>query len=580
MGESVSRRLFLGQMVAATAAGAATNAAALQPAPSASTNERPSALLEILRVPDRVTAFAGMNQPVALTQSSKSWQGNGIEVEFEPNDKQMPVAIASSSLALTHVHLRWSADVEPRLRCLGDAWERSYGDLAWRGIVPERVMPWYFITWDGAVCHGYGVKTGAGSLCFWQLDQEGVSLWLNLCNGGDGVQLGNRRLQAATIVARPGQAGEFAGTAARELCRVMCEKPRLPASPIYGSNDWYYAYGKNSAVQTLRDADLVAEASSGLPVRPFTVIDDGWRDPARFPDMRALAAEIKKRDVRSGIWIRPLIAPESTEKSLLLADLRFGSQKHRARDLAYDPTVPDALQLILAKVTEVVGFGFELVKHDYTTYDLMGRWGFEMGPSPTTSGWSLHDRSKTNAEVVRDLYMAIRKTAGERTLVLGCNTVGHLGAGIFEAQRTGDDTSGERWERTRKMGVNTLAFRLAQHGTFFSLDPDCVGITPSIPWEYNRQWLDVIARSGAALFISPDPQATGPNRRRPSARLSKSRPPEVRASALQTGSIPPRRNDGAGRALPVGISGTSGVRLTAPIHSQLRSRQKLTGRGW
>ena len=58
-------------------------------------------------------------------------------------------------------------------------------------------------------------------------------------------------------------------------------------------------------------------------------------------------------------------------------------------------------------------------------------------------------------------------------------------------------------------GGEHAAFRLAQNQTFFALDPDCVGITAAIPWDLNRQWLDVIARSGAALFVSPDPGATG-----------------------------------------------------------------------
>lgn len=567
MPEGVSRRSFLGKVAAASVAGAAANPVPLHSAPMQSSVEHGSSMLDILRVPDRVAAFAGLNRPVALSRSAKTWQGFGIEIEFTPDGKQMPVTIASPSQSLTHVHLRWSADIEPRLRSLGDHWERSYGDLAWRGIVPERVMPWYFATWDGVVCHGYGVKTGAGAMCFWQLDQEGVSLWLNLSNGGDGVQLGNRRLGAATIVTRAGQPGETAIGAIREFCRTMCEKPRLAASPVYGSNDWYYAYGKNSAVQTLRDADLVAESSVGLQARPFAVIDDGWRDPARFPDMRGVAAEIKKRNVRPGIWIRPLIAPTSTQKNHLLPDLRFGAQKQRARELAYDPTVPDALQLILAKVTEVVDFGFELVKHDYSTYDLLGRWGFEMGASPSTPGWSLHDRSRTNAEVIRDLYQAIRKTAGERTLVLGCNTVGHLGAGIFEAQRTGDDTSGERWERTRKMGVNTLAFRLPQNGTFFAQDPDCVGITPAIPWEYNRQWLDVVARSGATLFISPDPRATGPDQKKAIAEAFASQPGVAPACARRTGSRPPRRNGGATPVRRVRAFDTDGAQSMAPIRS-------------
>jgi alpha-galactosidase len=358
------------------------------------------------------------------------------------------------------------------------------------------------------------VKTGASALCFWQVDAEGVSLWLNVANGGDGVQLGSRRLHAATIVSRAGKRGEGAIESARAFCRIMCDKPRLPATPVYGSNDWYYAYGKNSAKETLRDAELMAELASGLPVRPFTVVDDGWQDTARFPDMRAVAAGIRERKVRPGIWIRPLIAPADSRAEMLLPGERFGLQKQRASERAYDPTVPEALELITAKAKEVVEFGFELVKHDYSTYDLLGRWGSEMGPSPTTSGWHLHDRSRTNAEVIRDLYVALRKVVGEETLLLGCNTVGHLGAGIFESQRTGDDTSGEHWERTRKMGVNTLAFRLAQDKTFFSLDPDCVGITQAIPWEQNRQWMDVIARSGAALFVSPASSATGPEQKK------------------------------------------------------------------
>jgi alpha-galactosidase len=181
--------------------------------------------------------------------------------------------------------------------------------------------------------------------------------------------------------------------------------------------------------------------------------------------------------------------------------------------LAYDPTIPEAREKISAKMQQAVRWGYEMVKHDFSTYDLLGQWGFEMGPQPTLPGWSLHDRTRTNAEVMAGLYTMLRQAAGEHVVVDGCNTVGHLGQGIFDMQRTGDDTSGRQWERTRRMGINTLAFRLPQHGTFFTLDPDMVGITDAIPWELNRQLLEVLAHSGVATIVAPGPPARGREQR-------------------------------------------------------------------
>jgi alpha-galactosidase len=63
------------------------------------------------------------------------------------------------------------------------------------------------------------------------------------------------------------------------------------------------------------------------------------------------------------------------------------------------------------------------------------------------------------------------------------------------------------------MGVNTLAFRLPQHKTFFTLDADLVGITEDVPWEFNRQWLEVLAQSGTATIVSAGPPARKPEQR-------------------------------------------------------------------
>ena len=63
------------------------------------------------------------------------------------------------------------------------------------------------------------------------------------------------------------------------------------------------------------------------------------------------------------------------------------------------------------------------------------------------------------------------------------------------------------------MRSNTLAFRIPQQGVFFDVDADCVGLTNAVPWSLNRQWLDLLARSGTALFVSASADAIHPEQR-------------------------------------------------------------------
>lgn len=508
---AISRRNFIAS-VACSGIAASSGAEVLFPSRTSGSDSRPTAFIDILRTPDSVTAFCGLDRPAQLSRSGARWNGKGLMVITTPEQTDLPIIVSASGARLTHVHLRWDALVDHRTLVLNDAWERSYGDLHWESLVPERVLPWYFLTVTGEELHGYGVKTGAGSLCFWQIDPKGISLWLDVSNGGSGIDLGQRDLLAATVVTRRGQRGENALDAARSFCRRMCDSPR-PKATIYGSNDWYYAYGHNTADQIVRDAELMASLAPARAPRPFTVIDAGWDNKQTFPDMTELAAKIRSHNVRPGLWIRPLEADAGTPANLLLPGARFGKDARQGVNLAFDPTVPEALDRVLAKITQATAWGYELIKHDFSTYDLFGQWGFQMHAQPTRPGWSFHDRSKTNAEIMRSFYDAMRRAAGSRTLLIGCNTAGHLGAGLFDAQRTGDDVSGKQWERTRRMGINTLAFRLPQHGSFFALDPDCVPITTETPWSCNRQWLNLVSRSGTVLLVSPQPAAMGAEQR-------------------------------------------------------------------
>jgi alpha-galactosidase len=532
----VSRRMFLQTGAAAigslTVVQASTGSIAEAQNGSKATSSSHSAIgkqpsssfLDLLRMPDAVTAFERFENTlpegmIPLRRVGEQWSGKQVAVESKLEPNALVLTLAAPSTPIAVVHVRWNAEVMPELKILGDAWERSYGDLGWRNLVPERVMPWYFATDDHSACHGYGVKTDARALCFWQLDASGVSLWLNVANGGNGVELGQRRLTMATVVTHRGTAGVDAIDSIAALCRIMCARASRPIAPIYGANDWCYSYGQSTAKTILKDTEYIVELSPTGGVRPFSVIDGGWTDgTAAWPDMGSVAAQIKQRRARPGLWIRPLEAPKDAAQGLLLPAARFGQQKGRARELAYDPTIPEAREKVLAKMREAVGWGYEMVKHDFSTYDLLGQWGFEMGPQPTLPGWSLADRSRTNAEVLADLYAQLRTAAGDRVLLDGCNTVGHLGQGIFDLQRSGDDTSGRHWERTRRMGVNTLAFRLPQHGAFFTVDADLVAVTDAVPWDLSRQWLDLVARSGTATLVSAAPAVRGGQEQRTALR--------------------------------------------------------------
>lgn len=436
--------------------------------------------------------------------------------------------VLQSPVPIKHVILRWNQAFPEGTRLLGDAWERSYGELEWRGPNPHRLLPWYFLAHSGETLTGYGVMTGAASLACWIVDGSGFTLHLDVRSGGIGVELGDRSLRAATLRQFHAPKGATPFTALRAFCGELCPHPLTPAEPIVGHNDWYWLYGKNSAEQILEATRRFGELfPKNTSVRPWSVIDDGWQTDdgytglhcnggpwhcgnARFPDLPGLANSIRALGARPGIWMRPLQTKRDVPDSW-----KMKCPKPRVLEGGHslDPTRPEVLDVVATDIRRLRDWGFEMIKHDFTTFDVTGRWGFEMHASPAgfaADGWAFADRSLTTAEVLLQLYRVIREAAGPDTLLIGCNTVAHLAAGLVEIQRIGDDTSASDWDRTRRMGVNTLAFRSAHQGTFYAADADCVPVSPHISSALTGQWLDLVARSGTPLFLSMDPAALDP----------------------------------------------------------------------
>ncbi len=505
---------------AARAEGAASIAS--RAAPAKSLLAPPHALVDFPAMPARVFIEDESGALVAMNRTGARFTSDRAEVRFEEMPGGTAIRVACPNGPLSRVIVRWETRFPHDTLYLGDAWERSYGDLQWRFAQPERIMPWYFAAHHAATGRTFmlGVKTQPSALCFWMVDSEGISLWLDFRNGGSPSIPGQRDIPAATVIALQAHKGEAPLAALRRFCGLLCPGPRLAAAPVCGSNNWYYTYGDNiSATASRDDAAFLAELADGHSNRPLCVIDGGWSpggggpggpwtagDPKTFPDMPGLAADMKKLGVRPGIWIRP------TALHVVDNPLRLRSGPVHDSQKPLDLTLPENLASVRDDIARMRSWGYELIKHDFSTYDVFGKWGFEMGAELTERGWHFNDRSLTNAEIILRHYRILREAAGDAVLI-GCNTMGHLGAGFFEVQRTGDDVSGHVWERTRRMGVNTLAYRLAQNGTFFACDPDCAAHTEKTPWEQDRQFLDLVARSGTALFISVDPKKITPEQK-------------------------------------------------------------------
>lgn len=460
---------------------------------------------DYIRLPDLV----GIHTESAVVEKQEDcFEFEDICFRTVLKNGELQVFVRADNTPLRQITLLWKKEAEGHGKILADHWERGYGDFEWKEETQNRVMPWYFVDDRKNCCRTAGVKVRPGSMCWWEIMGTDLLLHLDVRCGGKGVVLKNRELPAASVIMKSYEQTD-AFDAGVKFCREMCKDPLISEKPVYGGNNWYYAYGVSSKKEILKDCEFLAALTKGIENRPFMVIDDGWqiahtdkynggpwdRGNADYGDMGQLASEMKKADVRPGIWFRPLL-----DASVQIpAEWKLSRQEE-----VLDISVPEVLQKVREDINRIREWGFELVKHDFSTFDIFGRWGFEMEDVLTADEWQFRDTSKTTAELIVEFYRTVKEAAGEM-LILGCNCVGHLGAGLMHMNRNGDDTSGVEWERTKKMGVNTLAFRMAQNRTFFGADADCVGITEKISWEKNRQWMKLLSVSATPFFVSVAP---------------------------------------------------------------------------
>lgn len=437
-------------------------------------------------------------------------------VKLVPCEHGYRILLSPDDQPIKQVRVTWHFDTSFMKKVLADTWGVALADLEWRSLPLEHPAQWYFAAYDGTHTHCFGVKTGCNSFCSWDITDEGVTLCCDVRNGGEGVLLTETLLCAETVYYKSAD-GQSPYAACQTFCRMMCDKNSYPDRPIYGFNTWYYTYGSITRASVLEDARLCARLASklddGAP-RPFMVIDDGWNrnrgcgynggpfvPTDDFGDMAEVAQQISEIGCEPGIWVRPLVVLDELCPDIP-AECYSENQDYPDRGKVLDPTTEGAKKYIRELIGGLVKSGYRLIKHDFTCPDLMGL-DF-LAPNVTREGWHWHDRSKTNAQVCKELYTLIQKAA-DGAYVIGCNVYNHLAAGIHDIVRSGCDTSGEHWHITRDYGINTLAFRTCQNKAFFMTDADCAAFTKHVPIELNMQFSELISMSDSAFFISAAP---------------------------------------------------------------------------
>ena len=437
--------------------------------------------------------------------SNNKWCFQDVAVCLQDNGA---ITVTSDTTPVFAVKCTAKNDFFTNALVLGDTWERGYADFEWAPMNADKQLPWYFSANENNNTYCFGVQTGPNALCFWQCSEEEISLTLDVRNGSLPLTFHGRVLEACIVVTATYEGDAF--DAVCNFCRLLCPNPRTVSRPIFGGNDWYCNYGANTFDNILVHAKRIAECTKDCAYTPYMVIDDGWQIRHhfggwynggpwkecnnKFGDMKKMAEAIEEAGCIPGIWFRPLVTMDACFASFVM--------KTDANFFVLDPSVPEALELIQSDIATIKSWGYKLIKHDFSTFEIWNRWGGQVTDLLALDNVIFHDKTRTTAEIIKGFYTAIREAAGDNVLVMGCNTMSHLSAGLFELQRTGDDTSGVEWERTRNYGPNTLAFRSPQHQSFYLADADCVGITNEIEWAKNKQWLDVVAKSGTPLFVS------------------------------------------------------------------------------
>jgi alpha-galactosidase len=367
-------------------------------------------------------------------------------------------------------------------------------------------------------------------------DDGGVELAIEAFLGSATLKAGEQRnLHGVTWLRADAPASELlAGWAAR-VGRAGRARNAAPFS--VGWCSWYHFFDRVTEADFRRNL----AAADDWPFEVFQ-LDDGYQAAigdwhatnTKFPSgLEALASAVAAHGMRAGLWLAPFLAapdsalvrnhPEWVARAPGSGDKPLRSWWNPSWGggedgfmYSLDTTHPEVLDHLEGLACDLVDAGFGYLKLDFTfAPSVDGRW---------------HDPGRTPAQRVRAGFEAIRRGAGEETLLLGCGVPLANVVGVVDANRIGGDVA-PLWAlapsdeivagyldvqpATRSAYAATVA-RSFMHRQLWVNDPDCVMLRSedtALGADAAETWARCVALSGGLAMVSDDLDLLGPDAR-------------------------------------------------------------------
>jgi alpha-galactosidase len=266
-----------------------------------------------------------------------------------------------------------------------------------------------------------------------------------------------------------------------------------PAPRIWCS--WYHYFTQVTEADMIENLDAMDRLE--LPVE-VVQLDDGYQSEIgdwltlsdRFDSLADLAARIRDRGRRAGIWVAPFLLGARSATLREHPDWAVGgaSAGHNWDQDLYgvDTTHPVALAWLTEVFSTLRGLGFDFFKIDFV-------YGAAL---PGTR----HDPGLTPVQAYRQGVSAIRAAVGD-AYVLGCGAPILPSIGLVDGMRIGADIAlhyeperGDMTQPSQRTATMNGVARAYQQGRFWVNDPDCLVARPEV--ERREDWAEHVARYG------------------------------------------------------------------------------------